>query len=239
MLDGETFEGETVPGIEQTPEVETQPGEQKPTTVTEPVSQPEPAWKKQYATEDAMYADLKKFQGERDRYEAEVRKARTQAPPQTQPTQRTPEQVLEELVRDPDAYIEKRVMERVMPFMAKAEIERYETVLPGFKEMKAEIREIVEANPAILNTPFGIEMVYNHVAKQHEAQGRVVASTAVDAARQKAEETKRNEAFVEGSGQPKRSTQPLIKTGMSVEESNKALDALGIGWNTEDPYATS
>jgi hypothetical protein len=237
-MDEQTFDGQPVAeeAIEQPAEVTPEGQEQQ---VTEQAQAQEPAWKKAgYKDPDQMYSELRKHQSEADRLKLENQ--RLKVPAQQQQPQMTQEQVIEEFVKDPHGFIAKQVQAQTAPVVAKAELMAYaqaghpEVLDPVFK---SRMSELSDTNPAIAMMPNGMDMLYYTVKHEFDSVTTTQAQTQVTAARQQAETVKRNEAFVESSTQPKRTATPLIKPGMSIEESSKALDAMGIGYVPEDRYS--
>jgi hypothetical protein len=201
-------------------------------------SQPEPAWKAKYKSPDDMWDETRKFMSEKQRLENENLRLRQQIP---QPPPVDPavarDKRLEQFIQDPDAVINDAAMKLMGPIAKKVVLGEYFNEHPEAKPYRATIDAMIESQPNILSIPNAIHAVYL-LAKDEDASGKAVEAQKIVADNRAAiQESKKTGAYVEPATQPKRSAPPTLKSGMSIAESQKALDEAGIGWNPEDKYS--
>jgi hypothetical protein len=215
------------------------PSEDKPSaeqpTEQPIVPQPEPAWKAKYKSPDDMWDENRKFMSEKQKLENENQRLRQQIPQPPLVDQAVArDKRLEQFIQDPDAVINEAASKMVLPLQAKIILMDFEEQHPEARAYRSAMRDIVNESPSLLQSEYGLEAAYllakerDITGKQGQAQKMVVGNRAA------IQESKKTDAYVEPATQPKRSASPTLKQGMSIAESQKALDAAGIGWNPED-----
>jgi hypothetical protein len=232
MADEPTIDPNAVPAGE--------PAEPEPEPVVDPTAEPEPQpdpyeipenLKSRYksAAELAEFAAQK--QSEADRLQAKVDAYEQQHPP-VKPTETQPssDEMLEKLAKDPVGFV-KELTDDIRAQVALSEFARTH---PKLDEYRGDIAAIVNRTPGILADPEGLDMVYNYVARQKEADKLNSASAIKNAHANEVQNLKKTGAVVEGSTAPKKGSSPLIKPGMSPDEMDKALDDAGVGWISDE-----
>jgi len=193
----------------------------------------DPWWKSRYRSPDEMAEDVRRFQSEADRYKRQMEELQSRLPQQQQPEQ-TSDEILDQLAKDPKGFIARVIEESVAPVKAQVAIAEFARKHPNFESYKEEMKQVVERNPAILNDPEGLDMVYNYVDTRRKANNVEKAAVKMQEHKDNVNQVKRTDAFVEGSTSPKRTQTPIIKEGMTPEEMDKALDEAGVGWITDE-----
>jgi len=227
------------PTIDPNAEPAGEPTEPQQEPVVEPATQepqPDPYevpenLKSRYksAEEIAQFAAEKQSEADRIRREYEAYKQQHPEATQTQ-DQPSSEEVLDRLVKDPAGF----VREMTNDIRAQLALTEFARTHPKLDDYKGDIAAIVNRTPAILADPEGLDMVYNYVARQREADRLNNASAIKSANIQKTENLKKTDAYVEGSTAPQRTSSPIITPDMSPEEMDKALDDAGIGWISDE-----
>ena len=191
-----------------------------------------PDLRTRYKSADDLEVFAKTKQSEADTLRTEFedyKRLNPQAQP-TQPVGPTSEELLDKLVKDPAGF----VRDATNDIRAQLQLSEFTRTHPDIEQYKAGMKEIVDRNPMILNDPDGLNMVYEY------AKSRVGASMATQAAQIKSDEvnainnTKKTDAFVEGSSTPKPTATPTITDGMSIAEMDKIFDEKGVGWISDE-----
>lgn len=231
MSEDETIQNEELADeqvTEETPEVvESEPEQQ---AEPDPYVIPENLRSRYRSAEElANFAAAK--QSEADRLKREYETYKQQHPEANhQPQQPSNEEVLDKLVKDPVGFV-KELTNDIRAQVALSEFARTHPKLDDYKE---DIANIVNRTPAILADPDGLEMVYNLVERRKEVNKLNNAAQVKAQQNAQVQQTKQTNAFVEGATTPKQKASPKIVPGMSVEEMEKTMDDMGIGWITDE-----
>lgn len=200
---------------------------------TEQPTQTTPEWSSRYRSPEDMWQDVKKFQGEAQRYKNIVSNYQPQQPPPPDREKLTKEQ-LDELVADPDKFVDKRVQDKLLPILEMVVLQEFRSTHEDYDQVKDSMRDVINKNPEILRTEEGLEMAYLYA--KNKTQGQKMAHAAQVKTQQNAQiqQTKQTTAFVEGATTPKQKASPKVVPGMSIEEQDKILDDMGVPWITEE-----
>lgn len=206
---------EPKPTAEETP----RPDEEEP--------QPEPIWKSRYRSPDEMFNDVKRLQSKADTLETELKRQGVQMQTPAKPNK---EERLEEFAKDPDRFLD----ERFAGVEARLVLNDFLNEHPDYKKYKNQVVQSLGNNIGVLSNPIAVEMAFSFVKTKDEESKMNTATEKVKEHQKQVQESKKGDAFVEGATKAQRKSPKTIKPGMSVEESEKVLDEMGIGWVDEE-----
>lgn len=184
-------------------------------------------------------ADLETFaaqkQSEADRLRSELDTYKQQHPT-AESTQPIPnEEQLERLGRDPVRFVQ----EVTGDIRAQVALMEFSRLHPDMEQHKAGMKEIVERNPQVLAHPQGLEMAYLLAKSQGEATKLTQAAAVKQAHTAEVNAVKQTGAFVEGATTPKQKASPKISADDSVADMDKKLDAMDVGWISDEDRHSS
>lgn len=176
-----------------------------------------------FANQQQSEAD--KLRNEFEAYKVQHPTAQTQSP--------TNDELITEFAADPNKFMSKYIDKAVAPLQAQVGLASYansghpEINDPNFMR---EMEVVINENPALVNDPKGLDMAYQYVKSQFDANKLTEAAGIKTAHNANVQTIKQTTAFVEGSTTPKTQTSPKIVPGMSSAEQNKIMDAQNVGW---------
>lgn len=220
------------------------PAEPTEPTVTEPVVASEPTPQVQddpyklspeQQSRHKSAADLETFanlkQSEAAKLQNELDTYRLQHPSEpAQPNAPTGEEQLEQFAKDPVAFVQSVTND----IRAQVALSEFARTHPDLERYKAGMKDVVNRTPGILADPQGLEMAYLLAKNQSDATKATQAADVKAGHNAQVLATKQTAAVVEGAT----AAQPQVSSGInpedSVAEMNKKMDAMNVGWVTED-----
>ena len=128
-------------------------------------------------------------------------------------------------------FVQNAISSVVAPYQAKVAL--MEFAQSGHPEVlnqdfRREMGSVVERNPALLNDPEALDIIYTYVKTRQDASKLASVAQATQQQVAQTNQIKRTSAFVEGSSPVANTGSPTIQKGMKVADMDKVLDQMGV-----------
>lgn len=179
------------------------------------------------------FANQQQSEAQKAKNDLEAYKAQHPTVGQTQSPPPTNDELIAKFAENPDAFMSERINEAMAPLAVQVGLESYTN--SGHPEMKnPEFRQamntIIEANPALVSDPKGLDMAYAYLKNRADVSKQTQANAVKETHNAEVLATKQGPAVVETSTASVKETSPKIVPGMSSAEMDKIFDAQNVGW---------